>query len=68
MTHSPRFKGGIRHYHRAGSRLSSWEQWVDGEARHSRPGKNRLKLLVILCALLACGAIIAGLILGLSGG
>lgn len=66
--HSPRFRGGVRHYHRAGTRRSSWDQWIDGEARRRRPGRNWLKILAIVAALVALGGIVAGLIVELRGG
>jgi hypothetical protein len=61
----PRFKGGVRHYHRAASKSSSWEEWIDGEADNPRPKKNWLKIIGIIAALLALGGIIAGLVIEL---
>jgi hypothetical protein len=61
----PRFKGAIRHYHRAGSQSSSWEEWIDGEANQPQPKKNWLKIVGIIAAILALGGIIAGLVIEL---
>ena len=66
---APRFKGALRHYHRAASRRSSWDQWVNADARRSglRIHMNWLKILGILVALMALGGVIAGLIIELRG-
>jgi len=64
-SHAPRYKGGIRHFHRPKARRSSWEQWIDGEARDARPGRRWVKILGIGTALVVLGGIIAGLILAL---
>lgn len=64
-TQAPRYKGGLRHFHRPVARRSSWEQWIDGEVRMARPYKTWLKILVIVAAVVALGGIIAGLILTL---
>lgn len=63
----PRFKGPMRHYHRAGAPPErGWSEWIDG--RHGpSPGRSRRawKIIGILLALLALGGIIAGLIIEL---
>jgi len=58
--------GGLRHYHRAGVRRSSWEQWIDGDRNRSGRRWNWLKILGICLALLVLGGIIAGLVIELS--
>lgn len=64
---SARFKGGIRYYHRAGSKNSSWDAWVDGEPNDTLPKKSRkwLKILGIIAAILVLGGIVAGLVIEL---
>jgi len=64
-TQAPRFKGGLRHFHRPVARRSSWDQWIDGVPRSSRPYKTWLKILGISVAVLVLGGIIAGLVLAL---
>jgi hypothetical protein len=62
-----RFKGPMRHYHRAGAPPErSWEEWIDGKSGHS-PGRPRRawRIIGIILALLALGGIIAGLFIEL---
>ena len=65
-TRAPRYKGGLRHFHRPVARRASWDQWIDGEVRTSSPYKTWLKILAISIAVVALGGIIAGLIVALS--
>lgn len=58
----PRYRGGLRHFHRPRTRRSSWDQWVDGEVRESRPVNKWVKVLAVIAALVALGAITVGLI------
>jgi hypothetical protein len=61
-----RFSGQLRHYHRSGvSQRRTWDEWVDGE--EAKPGISIkiLKIAGIVLALLALGAIIAGLVISL---
>lgn len=55
---SSRFRGGLKHYHRAGSDpRSSWEQWVDGEnaGRPPRRWGRIVGLVVLALALIGIG-------------
>lgn len=61
-----RFNAQIRHYHRSGlSQRRTWDEWVDGE--NAKPGVwiQVLKIAGLVLALLALGAIIAGLVISL---
>ena len=61
-----RFKGSLRHYHRSGVReRRTWDEWVEGE--EAKPGIwiKCLKIAGIIVALLALGAIVAGLVIAL---
>lgn len=50
---SSRFRGGLKHYHRSGSKpQSSWEQWVDGETQKG-PRRNWLKIIGIVLGIVA---------------
>lgn len=61
-----RFSGGVRHYHRSGSRSTrSWDEWVDGAGRKRGNSLSFLKILGIFLAILALGGIIVGLIIEL---
>jgi hypothetical protein len=62
---SSRFKGGIRHCHRAGSRQASWEEWIDGQSHSTRLKKHWLKIIIVAAAILALGGIIVGLVVEL---
>lgn len=66
LNDSSRFSGQLRHYHRSGGRARrTWDEWVEGE--EAKPGvwNKCLKITGIILALLALGAIIAGLVLAL---
>jgi len=67
-TQAPRYKGGLRHFHRPVARRSSWDQWIDGEVRTARPYKTWLKILGVIAVVVALGGIIAGLIVALGRG
>jgi hypothetical protein len=61
-----RFKGPLRHYHRSGVKEHrTWNEWVDGE--DAKPGVwiKCLKVAGFIVALLALGAIVAGLVMAL---
>ena len=61
-----RFSGGVRHYHRTGARAQrSWDEWVDGAGKKRGGFLRLLKILGGIIAILALGAIIAGLIIEL---
>jgi hypothetical protein len=63
---SSRFRGQLRHYHRSGvSQRRTWDEWVEGE--EAKPGIwiKVLKIAGFVLALLALGAIIAGLVISL---
>ena len=60
---NPRFNGGKRYFHNPRGRRSSWDQWVDGEPKTSRPTTKWLKILGLIAALAVLGGIIAGLTL-----
>lgn len=58
---APRFRGGLRHYHRAKSRRSTWDQWINGYGGRSPGAWRWVKILLVLAALLVLGGIIAAL-------
>jgi hypothetical protein len=61
-----RFSGQLRHYHRSGGRARrTWEQWVDGEDAKPRIWMKCLKIAGVILALLALGAVVAGLVISL---
>lgn len=61
-----RFRGKLRHYHRSGaSQRRTWDEWVDGEAAKPSILLKCLKISVVIVAVLAIGAIIAGLVISL---
>lgn len=62
-----RFKGNLRHYHRASpAETRTWDQWVGGNATtKGKPRRNRLKLIAKILAWLALAGIIVGLIVEL---
>jgi hypothetical protein len=58
-----RFKGQLRHYHRSGSKeRRTWDEWVEGEETKPSVWLKVLKITGIIVALLALGAIVAGLV------
>ncbi len=64
-THAPRYKGGIRHFHRPRARRSSWDQWIDGEARNASPSRKWFRILAVCAALVVLGGLVVGLIFAL---
>lgn len=63
---SSRFRGGIRHYHRKGAQpQSSWEQWVEGEAK-IRPKQPWGLIILGVLGLLALAGIAVALFIELS--
>ncbi|MFZ9937634.1 MAG: hypothetical protein ACO3JG_11355 [Luteolibacter sp.] len=61
-----RFSGGTRHYHRSGAPVTrSWEEWVGGTGKKPGGWLRLLKILGALLAIVALGAIVAGLIIEL---
>ena len=62
-----KFSGTLRHYHRAGSQQHrTWDEWVDGKGAKSVNSMRWLKILGIIAAVVALGAIIVGLVIELS--
>jgi len=60
-----RFRGPLRHYHRAGAKSQrSWDSWIDEKSANAK-SINWLKVLGLSIAVLALGGIIAGLIIEL---
>ena len=60
------FKGSLRHYHRTGAKThQAWDAWVDKKSANAKAARSTdwLKVVVIFCAVLALGGIIAGLII-----
>ncbi|KAB2642033.1 MAG: hypothetical protein DVB26_03930 [Verrucomicrobia bacterium] len=60
---SARFSAGKRYFHNPKGRRSSWDQWVDGGPKPSRPTTKWLKILGFISVLAALGGVIAGLAL-----
>lgn len=64
---SDRFKGSVRHYHRADTRAKrTWDDWVDGGQVAKRRSKNWLKILAVACGTIALVGIVMGLVIELS--
>jgi hypothetical protein len=67
LNNQSRFKGPLRHYHRAGTKPEkTWDEWVDGPSSKTGSAKGRWKIVGIVIAILALLGIIAGLIIELS--
>lgn len=63
---SDRFKGALRHYHRAGGQTQrTWDEWIDGKPGGSRPALPWLKIILSILGLLALAGIAAGLFIEL---
>lgn len=61
-----RFRGSVRHYHRAASTTEkNWDQWVNGSAAGVKISRNWPKILLITIGVIALAAIIIGLFIEL---
>ena len=61
-----RFSGSLRHYHRAGGQKQrTWDEWIDGTPTDSKKSISRVKIALVVLAILGLGGIIVGLIVEL---
>ena len=64
---SARFRGSVRHYHRAAKPADkNWDAWVNGTVTARGKSKNWLKILLTVIASLALLGVIVGLFIELS--
>jgi hypothetical protein len=63
---SSRFRGSVRHYHRAANpEGKNWDAWVNGTVTVRGKSKNWLKILLAIIASLALLGVIVGLFIEL---
>lgn len=59
---SSRFRGSLRHYHRAVNQNNrTWDEWVDGRVVHRKSPTYWLKLVVTILASIILVAVVIGL-------
>jgi hypothetical protein len=59
---SSRFRGSLRHYHRAVNQNNrTWEEWIDGRVVHRKPATYWLKMVVTILGSIILVAVVIGL-------